>query len=145
VKKSFAAQWVALDGHFNYHAKLVDRFREAGPDVVRRMWKSQTNEDGKPLSQFERNALVERHCELFGMWPDPSSALEQHEKLDVQVGARIRSRREELGLSRAEMAATLGIDDADLAAIEAGALRPDPTLLGEVSDALVVPLYWFFR
>jgi hypothetical protein len=34
------------------------------------MWKSQTNEDGKHLSQFERDALIERHCELFGTWPD---------------------------------------------------------------------------
>jgi len=34
------------------------------------MWKSQTNEDGKRLSQFERHALIERHCELFGTWPD---------------------------------------------------------------------------
>jgi hypothetical protein len=33
------------------------------------MWKSQTNEDGKRLSKFERDALIERHCELFGTWP----------------------------------------------------------------------------
>jgi hypothetical protein len=24
----------------------------------------------EPLSRFERNALVERHCELFGTWPE---------------------------------------------------------------------------
>jgi hypothetical protein len=36
---------------------------------VRRMWASQTNEDGTPLTQFEREALIERHCELFGVWP----------------------------------------------------------------------------
>ena len=34
------------------------------------MWKSQTNEGGHSLSQFERDALIERHCELFGTWPD---------------------------------------------------------------------------
>jgi len=34
------------------------------------MWKTQTNEDGVHLSQFERDALIERHCELFGTWPD---------------------------------------------------------------------------
>jgi hypothetical protein len=34
------------------------------------MWTSQTNEDGERLSQFERDALIERHCELFGTWPD---------------------------------------------------------------------------
>jgi len=28
------------------------------------------NEHGIPLSQFERDALIERHCELFGTWPN---------------------------------------------------------------------------
>jgi hypothetical protein len=37
---------------------------------VVRMWRSQTNEAGDRLSKFERDALVERHCELFGTWPD---------------------------------------------------------------------------
>jgi len=69
VKKSLAAQWAALDNHFRRHAKLIDRFRYADADAVARMWKSQTNEDGKRLSPFERDALIERHCELFGTWP----------------------------------------------------------------------------
>ena len=69
MRKPLTDQWAALDGHFNYHAKLIDRFKGASPTAVVRMWKSQTNEDGKCLSQFEREALVERHCELFGTWP----------------------------------------------------------------------------
>jgi glutathione S-transferase len=69
VKRSVAAQWAALDDHFRHHARLVDRFRHADLHAVARMWKSQTNEDGKRLSQFERDALIERHCELFGTWP----------------------------------------------------------------------------
>jgi hypothetical protein len=36
---------------------------------VVRMWNTQTNEDGDHLSRFEREALIERHCELFGTWP----------------------------------------------------------------------------
>jgi len=70
VKKPLAAHWVALDNHFRRHAKLVERFRHASAGAVARMWKSQTNEDGKRLSQFERDALIERYCELFGTWPD---------------------------------------------------------------------------
>ena len=69
VKKSLAAHWAALDHHFRQHAKLVDRFRHADADAVARMWKAQTNEAGEHLSQFERDALIERHCELFGTWP----------------------------------------------------------------------------
>jgi len=67
---SVAAQWAALDIHFQQHAKIIERFRHASGKAVRRMWKSQTNEDGKRLSQFERDALIERHCELFGIWPN---------------------------------------------------------------------------
>jgi len=49
VRTSVAAHWAALDNHFQRHAKLIDRFRQAGPDAVRRMWSSQTNEEGKNL------------------------------------------------------------------------------------------------
>ena len=70
MKTSLSAHWAALDNHFRHHATLVDRFRHAGPDAVVRMWKSQMNERGNRLSQCERDALIERHCELFGTWPD---------------------------------------------------------------------------
>jgi len=70
MQRSLAAEWAALDGHFEHHVRLVDRFRRAGRDAVVRMWTSQTNENGNRLSEFERHALIERHCELFGTWPD---------------------------------------------------------------------------
>ena len=68
MKLSLAAQWAALDDHFQKHAQQVNRFRHAGPYAVRRMWQRQTNEEGVRLSPFEREALIERHCELFGIW-----------------------------------------------------------------------------
>jgi hypothetical protein len=71
---SLADHWTALEEHFERHACRVDRFREAGPDAVLRMWKTQTNEAGIPLSRFERDSLIERHCELFGTWPDLASS-----------------------------------------------------------------------
>jgi len=70
VRTSLAAQWEVLDDHFRRHATLVNRFRHAGPNAVVHMWKSQSNEHGDRLSQYERDALVESHCELFGTWPD---------------------------------------------------------------------------
>ena len=69
VLRSVDAHWLTLDFHFARHARQVDRFRSASERAVRRMWKNQTNEDGKPLTHFEREALIERHCELFGVWP----------------------------------------------------------------------------
>jgi hypothetical protein len=59
MKLSVAAQWAALDDHFQQHA-----------DAVAHMWKYQINENGVRLSPFEREALIERHCELFGTWPN---------------------------------------------------------------------------
>jgi hypothetical protein len=69
LKLSFAVHWAALDEHFQQHGKQVERFRHVGRKAVRSMWSTQTNEDGEYLSQFERDALIERHCELFGTWP----------------------------------------------------------------------------
>ena len=66
---SVAAQWAALDIHFQQHAKIVERFRHVGRRAARRMWNSQTNEDGEPLSELERNALIEGHCQLSSTWP----------------------------------------------------------------------------
>jgi len=68
----------------------------------------------------------------------------EEQQIDTYVGGRIKSRREELGFSRVELAATLGIDQHVLEAIEAGVQRPEPSLLAKASDALIVPLYWFF-
>ena len=63
---TLAAHWAAVDDHFQHHAGVVDRFRAADCDGVLSMWRSQTNEDGQYLSSFEREALIERHCQLFG-------------------------------------------------------------------------------
>jgi hypothetical protein len=61
--------WAALEEHFRSHAAAVQRFRSSGPRDVVLMWRRGTNERGEPLSPFERQALIERHCELFGCWP----------------------------------------------------------------------------
>jgi hypothetical protein len=62
--------WQLLDEHFRHHARLVNHFRSADESAVVAMWKTGTNAAGEPLSQFERDALVERHCELFGRCPE---------------------------------------------------------------------------
>jgi len=69
MTRSTVACWTTLERHFDQHVRQVEYFRQAGPDAVARMWQTQTNERGKCLTQFERDALIERHCELFGIWP----------------------------------------------------------------------------
>ena len=68
-KKRSGPPWLRLERHFARHKALVERFRDADASSVRRMWRTQTNEAGAPLSRDERQALMERHCELFGHWP----------------------------------------------------------------------------
>jgi len=65
--------WIGLEQHFCHHATLVERFRQADRSSVAGMWRSARNELGQPLSPFEREALIERYCELFGVWPEPLS------------------------------------------------------------------------
>jgi hypothetical protein len=67
--KSRTTVWMQLEEHFARHASMVERFQGFGRAAVVRMWKAQANESGDPLTPAEREALVERHCELFGHWP----------------------------------------------------------------------------
>jgi hypothetical protein len=69
MERLLALRWAILDRHFQYQIRLVGHFKEVGPAAVIRMWRTQTNKDGKRLSHFERDALKERYCELFGTWP----------------------------------------------------------------------------
>lgn len=90
---SLAAQWAALEEHFQRHAKLVARFRETGRDAVAAMWKNQINEDGAPLSEFEREALIERYCELFGTWPACTRRTVGGVKARTRAGLELADRR----------------------------------------------------
>jgi hypothetical protein len=63
------SEWAKLEQHFGHHALRIARFRNAGPTAVLSMLRSGRNERGNLLSTFEREALVERHCEIFGTWP----------------------------------------------------------------------------
>jgi hypothetical protein len=67
--KFTAADLERLESHFCKHVAAVERFRHVPRAAVVRMWRDGVNERGEPLTAFERQALVERHCELFGCWP----------------------------------------------------------------------------
>ncbi len=71
--------------------------------------------------------------------PDPTPS-----QIDAQIGARLRNRREDVGLTLAELALILGIDESDLEAIESGRMRAGPKLIGSAADALGVSVHWFF-
>src|SRR3954451_23470461 len=52
-----------------YNLALEDRFADAGPSQVLRMFREGVNEKGKSLSQFEFEAFCERWCAVFGEPP----------------------------------------------------------------------------
>ena len=53
---AIAAAWEGLEEHFEYHAALVARFKDACRASARRMWESGINEVGECLTPFERDA-----------------------------------------------------------------------------------------
>ena len=69
--------WRLLEGHFHDHAALMRRFEKTSAGEVVRLWQRGINEHGDPLSLFERDALIERHCDLFGKWPEDQGRLVQ--------------------------------------------------------------------
>lgn len=62
--------WQLLEEHFLHQARVVSHFKNADGRAVIAMWRTGTNEAGVRLSRFELDALLERHCELFGRWPE---------------------------------------------------------------------------
>jgi transcriptional regulator with XRE-family HTH domain len=64
--------------------------------------------------------------------------------IDVLIGERIRFRREDLDLSRAQLASALEIPESDLADIESGKQRAGPKLLGSAAHVLGISVHWFF-
>ena len=61
-------------------------------------------------------------------------------EMDRQVGVGIRRERERVGLSPAELAAQIGIPEAELEAVELGHHRPDAEALLDLANVLGVPL-----
>ena len=70
--------------------------------------------------------------------PDPTPAKSTHRSASAFASARGR------GPEPAELAAILGIDESELAAIESGRVRAGPVFIGTAADALGVSVHWFF-
>lgn len=64
--------------------------------------------------------------------------------VDAALGSRVRQRRQQRALSRAELAAMLGIPEFALEEIEAGRRRAGGALAVELATALDVSLAFLF-
>jgi transcriptional regulator with XRE-family HTH domain len=65
-------------------------------------------------------------------------------QIDVHLGNRIRARREQLGISDAELAVAVGIGRHKLQSYEIGTVRPIPARLAAIATTLSVPIAYFF-
>lgn len=64
--------------------------------------------------------------------------------VDVAVGARIRLRRRDVGLSQSALAAKLGVSFQQVQKYERGANRISASMLARAARVLGVPVGWFF-
>jgi transcriptional regulator with XRE-family HTH domain len=62
-----------------------------------------------------------------------------------QIGARLRDRRLQLGITQAATAVHLGVSTQDYEQFEAGNVRIAPALLLQAGDLFKVPLFYFFQ
>lgn len=72
-------------------------------------------------------------------------ARSNHQLLDARIGARVEVRRKELGLSRAQAAAALGLTEGDFGARETGHSSFQALEILALATMLGVPPGWFFE
>jgi transcriptional regulator with XRE-family HTH domain len=65
--------------------------------------------------------------------------------IDIHIGTRIETRRQELGVSLAGLAERVGIPSLQLSRFEVGHVRIDAVRLVMLAHALDVPLAYFFE
>jgi transcriptional regulator with XRE-family HTH domain len=69
---------------------------------------------------------------------------EKPNPIDVQVGSRVRLRRNMLGLSQEKLGESIGLTFQQVQKYEGGANRVSASRLSQIADVLGVPISYFF-
>ena len=86
--------------------------------------------------EFQRNGAIRRRSvKTAGNSPHP---------VDIHVGDRVRLRRRNIGLNQHELAETVGVGIQQVQRYERGKTRIAASMLFELSEALDVPISYFF-
>ncbi|MGF0317948.1 helix-turn-helix domain-containing protein [Nocardia fluminea] len=86
----------------------------------------------------ERNSWAEKRSAILGR-PGAGAAYDAA-RLRFELGAAVRNRREELGLTQAELASRAGLRQPAVARFEAGGTMPTIPLLERLATALELHL-----
>jgi transcriptional regulator with XRE-family HTH domain len=70
---------------------------------------------------------------------------EKPNPIDVQVGSRVRLRRNMLGLSQEKLGESIGLTFQQVQKYEGGANRVSASRLSQIADILGVPISYFFN
>lgn len=77
-------------------------------------------------------------------WEKVPACRRHSSEIDAHVGTRMRTRREQLGMSHSDFARAVRISRRTLRSIETGTVRPMPATLFAISTTLAVPISYFF-
>jgi transcriptional regulator with XRE-family HTH domain len=91
-----------------------------------------------PVSVGSQEAWTVPEVEILGDAEAPHA-------VDTHVGARVRMRRKELGLSQEVLAESLGVTFQQVQKYERGSNRISASRLHQISRRLQVPVAWFFQ
>ncbi|WP_425490086.1 helix-turn-helix domain-containing protein [Azospirillum tabaci] len=69
---------------------------------------------------------------------------EQHQHLDIKIGARVRTRRTLMGLSQSDLGEAIGLTFQQVQKYERGANRIGASTLFRIAEVLDVPVSFFF-
>ena len=67
--RALAKDWRRSEKDAAQSASIADHFKHATPNELIRMWENDSNLAGRPLSDFEWQALIEAWCRVFGSLP----------------------------------------------------------------------------
>jgi ribosome-binding protein aMBF1 (putative translation factor) len=86
----------------------------------------------------ERKAWSDKRAEIMSR--SGAGAAYEHARLRFELGEAVRRRREELGLTQAELAERAGLKQPAVARFEAGGTMPTIPMLERLAEALEVRL-----
>jgi transcriptional regulator with XRE-family HTH domain len=89
--------------------------------------------------------MEEREPVTADTWVEPEGVVGAEISSDESMGARIRKRRQQLGLTLLDLADAAGLTKSFVSQVERGRNSPSIATLRSIAAALEVPMFYFFQ